>query len=113
MNIVRINHSTFFDSCKDGHVCVEKVLGVFVAWMNLDLELDTCYYDGMNALGKSALQFVFPFYLWILTGLIICLSRRFTLVSRIAGKNSVRLLALFSYKQCTDLYYYSCYSHIP
>ena len=93
MNIVRINHSTFFDSCKEGHVCVEKVLGVFVAWMNLDLELDTCYYDGMNALGKSALQFVFPFYLWILTGLIICLSRRFTLVSRIAGKNSVRLLA--------------------
>ena len=93
MNIVRINHSTFFNSCRDGDMCVEKVLGVFVAWMNLDLELDTCYYDGMNALGKSALQFVFPFYLWILTGLIICLSRRFTLVCRIAGKNSVRLLA--------------------
>ena len=94
VNIVRINKSLFFDStCQNGHFCAEKFLKVFIAWMNLDLELDTCFYNGMNALGRTALQFVFPFYLWILTGLIIYFSRKFTLVSRIAGKNSVRLLA--------------------
>ena len=94
VNIVRINKSLFFDpTCQNGRFCAEKFLKVFIAWMNLDLELDTCFYNGMNALGRTALQFVFPFYLWILTGLIIYFSRKFTLVSRIAGKNSVRLLA--------------------
>jgi predicted outer membrane repeat protein len=93
VNVVRINHSLFFDSCKNNSFCVEKFLGVFVAWMNLDLELDTCYYHGMTVIGKTAIQFVFPFYLWILTGLIIYFSRRCALVSRVAGKNSVRLLA--------------------
>ena len=92
-NIVRVNQSIFFDSCNATQYCLESILAGFIAWTNLDLEIDMCYYNGMTVAGKTALQFVFPFYLWILTGLIIYLSRWFTLVSRIAGKHSVRLLA--------------------
>ena len=42
---------------------------------------------------ETALQFEFPFYLWFLCGLLIYFSRHFSVVSRIAGKHSVRLLA--------------------
>ena len=69
MNVVRINDSVYFGSCKEGNTCLQELLRVFVAWMNLDLEIDTCYYKGMTAIGKTALQFVFPFYLWFLCGL--------------------------------------------
>ena len=92
MNVVRLNDSVFFGYGGD-RVAVHDYLQVFVSWMNLDLGIDTCYYDGMGTIGKTSLQFVFPFYLWFLCGLLIYLSRHYSLVSRIAGNGSVRLLA--------------------
>ena len=40
MNVVRINDSVYFGSCKEGNTCLQELLRVFVAWMNLDLEID-------------------------------------------------------------------------
>ena len=103
MNIVQLNLALFFHSHKhlsNTQYHVVYLLKVFVAWMNLDLGIEKCYYNGMDAIGKVALQFVFPIYLWILTGLIIYLSRRYSLIARMAGKSSVKLFAtiiLFSY----------------
>ena len=90
VNIVRMNSTLFFGQ---GVRKSSYFLRGFVAWMNLDLEINMCYYNGMTAIEKIALQFLFPFYLLFLAGLIIFFSRRFTLASRIAGKHSVRLLA--------------------
>ena len=61
--------------------------------MNLDLGIETCYFHRMDALGKVALQFVFPLYLWILSGLIVYLSKRYSVIARMAGKSSVKILA--------------------
>ena len=36
------------------------VLKIFIAWMNLDLGIDTCFYYGMTAAARAWLQFVFP-----------------------------------------------------
>ena len=36
------------------------VLQVFLAWLNLDFGISTCFYRGMGAFGKTILQGVFP-----------------------------------------------------
>ena len=39
-----------------------KVLTIFIAWMNLDLGVETCFYDGLTAYAETWLQFAFPIY---------------------------------------------------
>ncbi len=46
-------------------------LTVFVSWVNLDLGIETCFYNGMNSQVKVLLQLVFPAYLFLLMFLII------------------------------------------
>ena len=101
MNIVRFNSSIFLQH-SNRHNTLTSVLSVFVAWMNLDFGIEVCFYNGMSALQKTWFQFVFPFYLWFLAGLIIFLSRRSTFIVSLFGKNSVKLLAtliLLSYSK--------------
>ena len=93
MNVVRVNSSLFFGSPNDNSSVIVQFFRVFVAWMNLDLAIEMCYIHKMNALQKTALQFVFPFYLWILTGCIIYFSRHSSYFAKVTGKNSVKLLA--------------------
>ena len=46
---------------------------IFIAWLNLDLGVETCLFEGLNAYYKAWLQFAFPFYIWSIAGLIIIL----------------------------------------
>ena len=46
---------------------------VIVSFVNLDLGLPLCFYDGMDDADKAGLQFVFPAYLLILTMTVIVL----------------------------------------
>ena len=52
-----------------------SALTVFISWVNLDLGIETCFYDGMRSQAKVLLQLVFPAYLFLLIFLIIILSR--------------------------------------
>ena len=67
-NIVGANSSIFLP------VKSTDVLSVFIAWINLDFGIETCFYDGMDAYSKTWLQFVFPVYIWVLVGLMILIS---------------------------------------
>ena len=58
------------------------VLRVFIAWLNLDLGISTCLFDGLDMYIKVWLQFVFPFYVFALIGIIIFVSHRSTLVTK-------------------------------
>ena len=49
------------------------VIGVLISWVNLDLGIETCFYQGMDACGKAWLQFVFPLYVISLVLLFIIL----------------------------------------
>ena len=70
-NLVEICWNLFFPPEK-----VEvNLLTIFIAWMNLDLGISTCFYNGLDSFSYMWLQFVFPFYLWILTGAIILASK--------------------------------------
>ena len=68
-------------------------LTLFISWLNLDLGIETCFFSGLTAYGKAWLQFVFPFYIWAIAGLIIASARYSIRVARITGYNSVPVLA--------------------
>ena len=77
-----------------------NVLTVFVAWLNLDLGIQTCFYNGMDMYAKAWLQFVFPLYIWVLVAVMIILSHYYTTAARLVGQNAPKVLAtlfLFSY----------------
>ena len=90
-NIVQVNKTVLFPP-KSAGIWTE-VFAIFIAWLNLDLGIQTCFYDGMDAYAKAWLQFAFPIYIWLITGLIILLSRRSTTVAKLMGKNAVKVLA--------------------
>ena len=93
-NIVAVNQTIFFPPG-------DNILTVFIAWINLDLGIETCFYDGMDAYARTWLQFVFPFYLWLLTALIILVSHCSLTLSKYLGTNPVSVLAtLFLFLIC-------------
>ena len=70
-----------------------NILTVFIAWMNLDLGIKTCFYDGMDAYAQTWLQFAFPIYVWILIILIIFTSRYSIIITKLIGHNPIAVLA--------------------
>ena len=81
---------------------LSRVLQIFIAWLNLDLGIPTCFYHGMQAFGKIALQAVFPVYIWLISAVIIFLSNRYISITRLVGQNAVKVLAtliLLSYSK--------------
>ena len=86
-NIVGVNSSVFFPAGQT------NILTVFVAWVNLDLGIEACFFSGLDAYTRAWLQFVFPLYLWVLVGLII-LSSHFSLkIAKNLGTNPIAVLA--------------------
>ena len=88
-SIVKISESTgiFFPN---GPI---PVLSQFIAWLNLDFGIQTCFYHGMTAYHKVWLQFVFPLYIWFIIATIIVLCRYSTWLSNKIGGNVVQVLA--------------------
>ena len=85
-NIIQANHYIFLP-WRSNHI-----LSVFIAWLNLDLGVETCFFEGLDAYYKTWLQFVFSFYIWSNAGLII-LSKYSSRVAKVMGNNSVPVLA--------------------
>ena len=68
-------------------------LSVFIAWLNLDFGIETCFFEGMNVYSNTWLQFVFPVYLWVLVGLMIVVSHFSQKFANLLGNNPVSVLA--------------------
>lgn len=86
-NIVRIHHQYLFPP---NHT---NVVMVFIAWLNLDLGVEVCFYKGMDAYARTWLQYVFPAYVWILVIIIIFLGWHSKRAAKIFGSNAVQVLA--------------------
>ena len=86
-NILQAKRSLFFPQN------TRNLLTVFLAWMNLDLGFQTCFYDGLDAYALTWFQFAFPVYVWCIIGLIIFISRYSITVSKLIGSNPVAVLA--------------------
>ena len=87
VNILAANLATFFQPQ------TTNILTVFIAWLNLDLGIETCFYNGMDAYIKLWLQYIFPFYLWFLVVVIIIVSHYSSKVATILGTNPIAVLA--------------------
>ena len=87
-NIVRANTAVFFPG--EG---ANSFLSWFIAWLNLDVGVETCFYDGLDAYVKTWLQFVFPFYIWLMVAFIITCSKHSIRAARVCRKNAVQVLA--------------------
>ena len=94
-NVVAVNRSIFLSVTNKSVILkfIVNVLRVFISWMNLDLGIEVCFYDGMGAIGKVLLQYTFPLYLWFISGAVIILCRKFHLISKYLGRNSVQVLS--------------------
>ena len=69
-------------------------LYIFLAWINLDIGISTCLFNGMDAYSEIWLQFVFPVYLWVIILVIIQFYRKYpSLAIRLGGLNAVKVLA--------------------
>ena len=96
-NILTANHSLFLPPS------TSNFLTVFISWLNLDLGIETCFYDRMNSYGNFLLQLAFPTYVFVLIGTIIALcevSRKFaTLLSNRNPVAALCTLILLSYSK--------------
>ena len=86
-NIIQINQYLFLPEDSN-------VLTVFIAWLNLDLGIVTCFYNGMDAFAKMSLQLIFPSYLCIIAGAMIITSRHSRInLAKLFGVNVVSVIA--------------------
>ena len=95
-NIIQANHQAFFPRA------TIKPFVAFISWLNLDLGIETCFYNGMDIYAYSWFQFLFPFYVWFLISCIIIACRYFQSIAKRLGHNPVAVLAtllLMSYSK--------------
>ena len=85
-NIVAANHHIFLPSSN-------TPAGIFIAWLNLDLGIQTCFYNGMDAYAKTWLDLVFPVYIWVIVGLLAYISHCSVAMTKLLGSSPVPVLA--------------------
>ena len=115
-NIVSINDSVFLVNEN-----VFKPLRVFISFVNLDLGIEICFYNGMSSYAKKCLQLFFPFYLMVIAVSIIMISRYSSRILRLTYSRSLPVLAtlfLLSYTGVlrtvlTVLFSYSTITYLP
>ena len=77
----------------DQNCTIHPFLHAFVSWINLDLGIEVCFYSGMDVYQKTWLQFVFPFYIWFLVGVIILVCHYSSTVMKLMGMRNIEVLA--------------------
>ena len=86
-NIIQVSRPAFLPQSET------NVLTVFVAWLNLDFGIQTCFYNGMNMYAKAWLQLIFPLYIWAIVAVMIVLSRYYITAARVVGQKAPKVLA--------------------
>ena len=100
-NIIYAQRTTFFTQDTSS-----SFLSMFIAWLNLDLGIETCIYDGLDEYAITWLNLPFPLYIWFLAGILIVLSHYSSRFSNFIGRNSIQVLAtlfLISYARLLQI----------
>ena len=92
-NILQANQTTFLPPTTSHGSSLITFLSTFIAWVNLDLGIPMCFFDGLTTYVKTWLHFLFPLYILTLVGVMIVASNYSTLVTRLLGTNTVSVLA--------------------
>ena len=100
-NIVAANSAVFFPSSEPSFPTV------FVAWLNLDLGIDVCFFDGLDTYTKTWLQLAFPVYIISLVIIIIIISEYSSRFATLIGKRdpiaTLATLILLSYTKLLSI----------
>ena len=115
-NIISINIPVFFPNI-NGFVPAYT----FISLANLDLGIQTCFYNGMDDYAKIWLQLVFPLYLILIAMALIITSRYSTTIQRFTARRALPVLAtlfLLSYTKILHtvsnvLFFYSSITYLP
>ena len=79
----------------------QNYITVLISWLNLELGIDTCYFDRMDTYTKTWIQLAFPFYIMFIVVLVIIISSHSPKFSKVIGKKdpvaTLATLILFSY----------------
>ncbi len=86
-NIIQVNRAIFVPPNSLG-----QVLPLFVSWLNLDVGIRVCFYDGMTTFVKTWLQFVFPLYLLCILACVVIVSHYSPSASKIFTDKAVGVL---------------------
>jgi len=114
-NIASINfNSTVFHP-------LYQVPYTFLSIANLDLGIQTCFYNGMDDYAKMWLQLLFPLYLILIAVSLIVTSRHSTTIQRLTARRALPVLAtlfLLSYTKVLTtisnvLFSYSSLIYLP
>ena len=92
-NILQANRTTFLPPNTSHASSLIAFLSAFIAWLNLDVGIPMCFFDGLTTYVKTWLQFVFPLYILALVGVMIIASNYSTRMTRLLGTNAVSVLA--------------------
>ncbi|MCG8623379.1 MAG: hypothetical protein MJE68_15475, partial [Proteobacteria bacterium] len=101
VNIIRAQHAIFFTPDISN-----SFPSKFIAWLNLDQGIESCFYNGLDTYINTWLQFLFPLYIWLIAAALIVSSHYSTRVSKLVGYNAVQVLAtlfLISYAKMLRL----------
>ena len=115
-NVININSIMFFPN-HHGTVPLYTIISL----ANLDLGIQTCFYNGMDDYAKVWLQLAFPFYIISIAILIIIVRRYSITLQRLTMRRAHSVLAtlfLLSYTNILHttssvLFSYSSISHLP
>ena len=100
-NIVSAGNAVFFPSSEPSFP------SVFVAWLNLDIGIDVCFIDGLDAYAKVWLQLLFPVYIISLVVMVIIVSEYSPRFAGLIGKkdpiSTLATLILLSYAKLLSI----------
>ena len=96
-NMVKLNEAFFFPNANI------PVVSQFISWLNLDLGIEVCLFDGLDGYWNTWLQFVFPAYLFLLMGGIVVGCRYSVWLCRLCGSHAVPALATLFLMSYTKL----------
>ena len=100
-NIVSAGSAVFFPSSEPSFP------SIFVAWLNLDIGIDVCFFDGLDAYIKTWIQLLFPVYIISLVYMVIVLSKYFRRFARLIGKkdpiSTLATLIMLSYAKLLSI----------
>ena len=84
-NIIYVGRSEYFS---------QRHFTVFISWINLDIGIDTCFFEGMDSYAKTWLELAFPLFIIFLVVVIIWVSSCSSRFTNLIGKrNPVATLA--------------------
>ena len=100
-NIVSVSGMAFFPPSKPTFPTV------FVAWLNLDIGIDVCFFKGLDAYTKTWFQLAFPVYIISLVIAVILVSKYSPRFAQLIGKKdpiaTLATLILLSYTKLLSI----------